>query len=109
MYQGQGWWALMSGDGSGQYRKVVVNGTQGWRWPVPRMLEIDRNGGDQYQEWWRSAPRDGCIRTRDGRDWYSGVEMASAMDSGDSQEWRWLIPRMVEVGTKGWMYQDQEW
>ena len=77
MYQGQGRWTLVSRGGSGQYREVVVNGTQRWRWPVPWMLEIARNGGGQYQEWWRSAPRDGCIRTRDGRDWYSGMDMAS--------------------------------
>jgi len=119
MYQGQGRWTLVSRGGSGQYREVVVNGTQRWRWPVPWMLEIARNGGGQYQEWWRSAPRDECIRIRNSGDEQSGREVASARDGGDwyprmdasgpgivetgTQERRWLIPWMV-ISAQGWKW-----
>lgn len=71
-----------------------MNGTQGWGWPVPWMLEIDRNGGDQYQEWWRSTPRNGCIRTR-------MVEIGI-------QAWRWPVPWMLEIPRNG-DGQYQEW
>lgn len=71
-------------NGGGQHQGMDVSGSgmveignQRWRWPVPGMVEITRNGGEQHQEWWRSATGDRCARTRDGRDWYSGMEVAS--------------------------------
>lgn len=82
---------------------MVEIGIQAWRWPVPWIVEIPRNGDGRYQEWWRLAPKDGCIRTRNGSNWHLGKEVAGTMDCGrlvpkdeNSQSqgcWRWTLQK----------------